>query len=299
MCNKLQSIGLTDFYFKELCQRRKDYLVFILNGICNLNLKESDIEFSNTEERDICTLKTINYDIKVISSNLKIDIEAQIKLNSNEKNENGEYVYDISRSFYYLAVLHSRGYDYKEKGYEKRRSIVVFLYKYDIAGDDAIQKIGMHNYSTKVDYDDMLVYAVSLEKIPENSKIELDRALKLLSSLDMTPYLDDNSSVIRRAADMLCDYDKSEKAQMERDARNKQELEQYTLLNAAKKEGHEEGKAEGIEEGIVIGEEKGIEKGKKENQLETIKILFETGLSKEDIAKHLRLDLEYVKEVLK
>ena len=98
---------------------------------------------------------------------------------------------------------------------------------------------------------------------------------------------------------MLCDYDKSEKAQMERDARNKQELEQYTLLNAAKKEGHEEGKAEGIEEGIVIGEEKGIEKGKKENQLETIKILFETGLSKEDIAKHLRLDLEYVKEVLK
>ena len=287
MCNKLQSIGLTDFYFKELCQRRKDYLVFILNGICNLNLKESDIEFSNTEERDICTLKTINYDIKVISSNLKIDIEAQIKLNSNEKNENGEYIYDISRSFYYLAVLHSRGYDYKEKGYEKRRSIVVFLYKYDIAGDDAIQKIGMHNYSTKVDYDDMLVYAVSLEKIPENSKIELDRALKLLSSLDMTPYLDDNSSVIRRAADMLCDYDKSEKAQMERDARNKQELEQYTLLNAAKKEG----KAEGIEEGI--------EKGKKENQLETIKTMFEKGASIENIAYLLDLDLEYVKEVLK
>ena len=129
MCNKLQSIGLTDFYFKELCQKRKDYLVFILNGICNLNLKESDIEFSNTEERDICTLKTINYDIKVISSNLKIDIEAQIKLNSNEKNENGEYIYDISRSFYYLAVLHSRGYDYKEKGYEKRRSIVRLLKK--------------------------------------------------------------------------------------------------------------------------------------------------------------------------
>ena len=78
-----------------------------------------------------------------------------------------------------------------------------------------------------------------------------------------------------------------ERYEMERDARNKQELEQYTLLNAAKKEGHEEGKAEGRAE------------GKKENQLETIKILFETGLSKEDIAKHLRLDLDYVKEVLK
>ena len=74
---------------------------------------------------------------------------------------------------------------------------------------------------------------------------------------------------------MLCDYDKSEKAQLERDARNKSELEKYTLINTAKAE------------------------GKKENQLETIKILFETGLSEEDIAKHLRLDLEYVKEVLK
>ena len=153
----------------------------------------------------------------------------------------------------------------------------------------------MHNYSTKVDYDDMLIYSVSLEKIPSESKIELERALKLLSTLDMTPYLDDESILIRRAADMLCDYDKSEKAQLERDARNKSELEKYTLINTAKAEGIEEG----IEKGIVIGEEKGIEKGKKENQLETIKILFETGLSKEDIAKHLRLDLEYVKEVLK
>ena len=106
---------------------------------------------------------------------------------------------------------------------------------------------------------------------------------------------------------MLCDYDKSEKAQMERDARNKQELEQYTLLNAAKKEGHEEGRAEGmiigeekgIEKGIVIGEEKGIEKGKKENQLETIKTMFEKGASIENIAYLLDLDLEYVKEVLK
>ena len=141
MSNKLQRIGLTDFYFKELCQQRKDYLVFILNGICNLDLKESDIVFSNTEERDSCTLKTVNYDIKVISDNLKIDIEAQIALNSNLKNEHGEYVYDVSRAFYYLSVLHSRGYDYKEKGYEKRKSIVIFIYKYDIQGSDLIQKI--------------------------------------------------------------------------------------------------------------------------------------------------------------
>ncbi|RIA78398.1 hypothetical protein EI71_00350 [Anaeroplasma bactoclasticum] len=66
-----------------------------------------------------------------------------------------------------------------------------------------------------------------------------------------------------------------ERYELERDAKNKQELEQYTLLNAAKAE------------------------GKKENQLETIKTMFEKGASIENIAYLLDLDLEYVKEVLK
>jgi hypothetical protein len=66
-----------------------------------------------------------------------------------------------------------------------------------------------------------------------------------------------------------------ERYELERDAKNKQELEQYTLLNAAKAE------------------------GKKENQLETIKTMFENDASIENIAYLLDLDLEYVKEVLK
>ena len=319
MCKKLQAIGLTDFYFKELCKQRKDYLVFILNGICNLNLKESDIEFTDTEERDLCTLKTINYDIKVISDVISIDIEAQISLNSKEKNENGEYIYDISRSFYYLSALHSRGYDYKEKGYNKRKSIVVFIYKYDIPGNDAIQKTGLHNYSTNVDYDDMLIYSVSLEKISDSSIIELDRALKLLSSFDMEPYLNDKSNLIKEAAVMLCDYDKSERAQMERDARNKQELEYYTRINAATKEGLEKGLAEGLEkglaeglekgkeEGIAQGREEGIAQGREEGKKvgerlakeEMIKTMYSNGFNAESIAKALSLDLEYILSILK
>ena len=307
MSKKLQAIGLTDFYFKELCLKRKDYLVFILNGICNLNLKESDIEFTDTEERDLCTLKTINYDIKVISDVISIDIEAQISLNSKEKNENGEYIYDISRSFYYLSALHSRGYDYKEKGYSKRRSIVIFLYKYDIPGKDVIQKTGFHNYSTDVDYDDMLIYSVSLEKISDSSIIELDRALKLLSSFDMEPYLNDKSNLIKEAAVMLCDYDKSERAQMERDARNKQELEYYTRINAAAKEGLEKGLAEGREKGLAQGREEGIAQGREEGKKvgerlakeEMIKTMYSNGFNAESIAKALSLDLEYILSILK
>jgi hypothetical protein len=62
-----------------------------------------------------------------------------------------------------------------------------------------------------------------------------------------------------------------ERYELERDAKNKQELEQYTLLNAAKAE------------------------GKKEKQLETIKTIFEKGASTENIAYLLDLYLEYVK----
>lgn len=86
-----------------------------------------------------------------------------------------------------------------------------------------------------------------------------------------------------------------ERYELERDARNKAELEYYTLLNAAKKEGFEEG----YEEGLAQGKAEGIEKGKKENQLETIKTMFEKGASIENIAYLLDLDLDYVKEVLK
>ena len=319
---ELKSIGLTDFYFKELIHQRKDYLLLLINGICNLNLSESEIEISDTEERDLCTLKTVNYDIKVITKDLRIDLEAQIKVNSDEKNLNGEYVYDISRAFYYLSVLHSRSYDYKEKGYQKRQSIVIFLYEYDIPGDDYIQKIGMVNYSTKVEYDDLLVYEVSLEKIPENSKIELERALKLLSRKDIEEYLDDKSMVIREAASMLSEYDRSERAQMLRDARAKDELEKATIKLVARKEGLAEGKAEGlaegrkeglqegkalgkeegIEEGKALGKEEGIEEGKtlgiEETKKNIAKSMYLKGMNKDTIASIIDVDIKDIDKYL-
>ena len=36
----LEEIGLTDDYFKELLKTRKDYLLLLINSICNLELKE-------------------------------------------------------------------------------------------------------------------------------------------------------------------------------------------------------------------------------------------------------------------
>ena len=291
MTERLEAIGLTDYYFKELIKRKKNYLTFILNGICNLDLKESDITLTDTEERDLCTLKTVNYDIKVVSMDLTIDLEAQIGINSKEKNEYGEYIYDISRGFYYLSLLHSKSYEYKEKGYRKKKSKVIFIYKYDIEGNDWIQKIGSINFSTKRVYDDMELYLVSLEKIPEDSKIEVGRALKLLSTKDIGKYLEDDSLIIKGAAEMLSDYDKTDEARRLRDARLKQEYEEGVRLEAAKDEGIAEGIAQGREEGIALGEEK--------SKKEFISSMIQNGMKKEEIAKLLNLSMDDVEKYTK
>ncbi len=106
---------------------------------------------------------------------------------------------------------------------------------------------------------------------------------------------------------MLCDYDKSERAQMERDQRNKQELEYYTRINAATKEGLEKGMAQGLEKGLAEGREKGLAQGREEGKKvgerlakeEMIKTMYSNGFNAESIAKALSLDLEYILSILK
>ena len=199
MKERLEAIGLTDYYFKELIKRKKNYLTLLLNGICNLDLKESDITLTDTGERDLCTLKTVNYDIKVDKLNLMIELEIECGNVSNEKNEE-----DVSMGLYQLSILHSRFYKYR-----KEKSKVIFICNHDIEGDDCIQKVAYKNLSTSAFFDNMELYLVSLKKIPEDSKMELDRALKLLSTKDIGKYLEDNSLIIRKAAEMLRDYDKT------------------------------------------------------------------------------------------
>ena len=170
----------------------------------------------------------------------------------------------------------------KKKGYRKKRSKVIFIYKYDIEGKDWIQKIGSINFSTKRVYDDMELYLVSLEKIPEDSKMELGRALKLLSTKDIGKYLEDKSKIIKEAAEMLSDYDKTDEARRLRDARLKQEYEEGVRLEAAKDEG--------IAEGIALGEEK--------KEKEFISIMIQNGMKKEEIAKLFKLSLEEVEKYI-
>ena len=295
----MHEIGLTDYYFKELLEKNKDYLLMLVNGICGLNLKEEELEIANTEERDSITYKTINYDIKLVCNNIRIDFEAQKEIVDASKNPYGEYSYDINRAIYYASALHSSSYGYKEKGYDDRKSIVVFLYNYDIPGKNYIQLIKFYNKEIMAEYDNIMIFRVSLVKIPENGKIELERALNLLIQQNVETFFNDKSDTIRRAAIMLNEYDKSEKAAMLREARRKAELDRISQLEVARRDGRKEGFNEGHTEGFNEGHTEGFNEGLKEANVKLIKTMNSNGFDAEFISKALSLDLEYVKEVLK
>ncbi|MFB2896325.1 hypothetical protein ACE1CI_25735 [Aerosakkonemataceae cyanobacterium BLCC-F50] len=58
-----------------------------------------------------------------------------------------------------------------------------------------------------------------------------------------------------------------------------------------------EGKQEGRQEGKLEGKQEGKQEGKLEGKLETVPLLLELGLSIEQIAERLNLDLELVRTV--
>jgi len=64
----LKEIGLTDYYFKELLIKSHKYLLLLLNGICNLNLKEEGLN------ENIITMHNNGDDIEMISKLLNLDL---------------------------------------------------------------------------------------------------------------------------------------------------------------------------------------------------------------------------------
>ena len=64
----LKKIGLTDYYFKELLIKSHKCLLLLLNGICNLNLKEEGLN------ENIITMHNNGDDIEMISKLLNLDL---------------------------------------------------------------------------------------------------------------------------------------------------------------------------------------------------------------------------------
>jgi hypothetical protein len=90
---------------------------------------------------------------------MRIVFEAQKEIVDSTKNQYGEYEYDINRAIYYASALHSSSYGYKEKGYDNRKSVVVFLYTCDIPGTNYIQLLKFYNKELMVEYDNIMTFS--------------------------------------------------------------------------------------------------------------------------------------------
>ncbi|WP_072022176.1 MULTISPECIES: DUF2887 domain-containing protein [Nostocales] len=75
-------------------------------------------------------------------------------------------------------------------------------------------------------------------------------------------------------------------------------LKETRVYQEAKAEGREEGRQEGREEAKAEGREEGKEEGKLEIKLKMIPIFLELGLTVQQIAERLELDIEEVRKVL-
>ena len=75
-------------------------------------------------------------------------------------------------------------------------------------------------------------------------------------------------------------------------------LKSESTYNVSILEAKEEGREEGLQKGLEQGREEGLQKGKLDNQKETILKMCKKGISKEDIANLLDLDLNTVNEIL-
>ena len=72
------------------------------------------------------------------------------------------------------------------------------------------------------------------------------------------------------------------------------ELKQTRVYQEAREEGREQGREEGREQGREEGRKEGREEGKLETKLEMVSLLLELGLSVEQVALRLGLDVETV-----
>ena len=86
---------------------------------------------------------------------------------------------------------------------------------------------------------------------------------------------------------------------MNREGHIKLSMFKAAYYEAEQEREKKEAREEGLAEGIAEGKAQGIAEGSKAKLNENIKTMKSNGLSNEEIAKYLSIDLKYVNEVLK
>lgn len=222
-----------------------------------------------------------------INDNEKVDVEIQLINNDNLQ----------ERLLYYFSKLYSsqvhRGDDYKDS---KRIILVAILdYDFDITKGmnefESIWKLCEIKNPEKILTDKIEIHIIELKKVRNiyeqnkgNKKAQWMLFLDDPNSKEVQEIMKENEDV-KEAVVEVHKMTEDEKLQRLADLRQKAIMDEKAYLETARRRGLESGFREGLE------------KGEKKKSLEIAKELLQRGMSKEEVAEIIHLDVKELENI--
>ena len=281
--------GSNDILFKSLF-KDKELVSLYLKYFTDIDVKAEDIKETNIEEVMAVDKKGIRMDLRFeILNNTSVDLEFQNVIKSEKAFER--------RMVHYLSTMYtyafSKGSEYNE---DKEAVLVVFIND-EATSFKPLMKFTLCDKKNNVEKKYLQMYFINIPKyLKDFNKKSKDDIIKM-KLLDVL--VTDNGEKYKN--DKSLDLRKIERRinEMNREGHIKLSMFKAAYYEAEQEREKKEAREEGLAEGIAEGKAQGIAEGSKANLIENIKTMKSNGLSNEDIAKYLSLDLKYVNEVLK
>jgi predicted transposase/invertase (TIGR01784 family) len=184
----------------------------------------------------------------------------------------------------------SRGQDYVEL--KKSITLVITDFPMFDDSDDYFEYITYRRENRKIFTNAQEYFILDLTKLPDEVKDSKARwgALFKAETKEELSALMAKFDELNEAGEKLLDLSKDKYAQEIARAREESQWAWKHTLYHTEKRGREEGREEGLEQGLELGRIKA--------ETATAKSLLETGMSVEEVAKHVELDVEKINALI-
>lgn len=259
-----------DEIFKKVFQKA-EIASNVIGDILGVEIDSNKVEYIDSVQTNGVNLKSETFDVTLVIEEERlsfVDLEMEGK----------RRMYNLAdRLMINLASLIS---SHQKKGleYGSNNFYSICFTAYPIEGEECIYTL-FKEKEPKVGCSQ--IYIVDLTKIKNCDKLHLRNIMEALKSNDLVLNASDDE-VVKMAKETILELNEDWILKNEIRLREKAERDRISHENGLKKEARAEGKAEGKAEGILYA----------------VKSMYESGISTSDIARILRVDLSYVKEIV-
>ena len=276
--------GISDLIFKEVF-KNKNLLVGYINKICGVNLKPDEVVSELVETKTWPYAREAIFDVSAKGEDdsgivYHIDFEAQKVLQTKKFHDR--------RKFFYAAQLYGRCFEPGDKFDKEAYAREIFFIKdaYNFTGSP-IKKIVYYDTYDKQTYNSVEIYEIYIEELKKQNKLNglndygkmILELVEVLVSDKVEEYTNSSNPLTKGVAEVIMSYTEEEikklQEQLDRDNVNE--------INFLLKEERE----------------KALAKGARDNLEATVIKMHSKGLSANEIANLLDLDIDQVEKILK